>query len=172
MGIRFYILFLLFMYAGINLKAQHKISVDTIPFCYFNGITQQTLSFCEFLITNNSSEDYLTWVSLTPINNKSNIELVHDFFKRRKGDFNLVEMMYEDLLDKQPINIGHSFVKNISAGKTFSYIIDKADAEFYQERIVFLKKKEVEQYLRMRIDEKYFFNSSFILLIGKNNGNI
>lgn len=70
----------------------------------------------------------------------------------------MIEMMCENLLDKRPINIGFSFIKNIAIGKTFSYIITQTDAKFYQERIVLLKKKEVEQYLKMQIDEKYFLN--------------
>lgn len=171
MRIRFYILFGLFMFSVIKLNAQHKISVDTISFCYFNGITQQPQTVYEYRITNNSSEDYLSWVSLVPINNKSNIEVVYDFFKMRKGDFNLIEMMCENLLDKRPINIGFSFIKNIAIGKTFSYIITQTDAKFYQERIVLLKKKEVEQYLKMQIDEKYFFKLSYIILIGKKRQN-
>lgn len=172
MGTRFYILILLFMSSVINLNAQNEISVDTTSFCYLNGITQQAQAIYEYRITNNSNEDYLTWVSLVPINNKSDIELVHEYFKSRKGDFNFIEMMYENLLDKRPISIGYSFVKNITVGKTFSYFIDKADTKFYKERIVILKKKDVEQYLKMQIDEKYFFKSSCIYLIGKNSNNI
>lgn len=166
MRTRCYILFLLFMFSVITLNAQNKIVVDTLSFCYLNGITQQSQAVYEYRITNNSGEDYLTWVSLVPINNKSDMELVHDYFRRRKGDFNLIEMMHENLLDKRPISIGYSFIKNISVGKTFSYFIDQADARFYRERIVFLKKKEVEQYLRMQIDEKYFFDFSSIFLMG------
>lgn len=172
MGTRFYILILLFMSSVINLNAQNEISVDTTSFCSLNGITQQAQAIYEYRIINNSNEDYLTWVSLAPINNKSDIELVHEYFKSRKGDFNFIEMMYENLLDKRPISIGFSFVKNITVGKTFSYFIDKADTKFYKERIVILKKKDVEQYLKMQIDEKYFFKSSCIYLIGKNSSNI
>lgn len=111
MGTRFYILILLFMSSVINLNAQNEISVDTTSFCYLNGITQQAQAIYEYRITNNSNEDYLTWGSLAPISNKSDIELVHEYFKSRKGDFSFIEMMYENLLDKRPISIGYSFVK-------------------------------------------------------------
>lgn len=75
--------------------------------------------------------------------------------------------MFENLLEKRPTSIGYSFVKNIAVGKTFSYFIPKADSKFYQERIVLIKKKEVEKYLRMQIDEQYFFKLSCVFLIGK-----
>lgn len=78
-------------------------------------------------------------------------------------------MMCENLLENQPINIGYSFVKNITAGTTFSYFIVKNETEsnFYRERIVIIKKKEVEQYLKMTIDKKYFYQLSDIFLIEK-----
>ncbi len=164
-----YIIFSIFLFCAINLNAQCQIRIDTISFCYFNGITEQTQTIDKYQIKNNSNEEYLTWVSLIPTNNKSNIELMHDFFKRKKSDFSLIEMMYENLLDKQPISIGYSFIKNITVGKTFSYFIAKTDTEAnrYQGRIVLMKKREVEQYLKTQIDEKYFFKLSSILLIQK-----
>ena len=69
-------------------------------------------------------------------------------------------MMYENLLDKQPISIGYSFIKNITVGKKFSYFIAQTSekSNLYQKRIVLIKKREVEQYLNMQIDEKYFSN--------------
>lgn len=100
-----YIFFSIFLFFTMGLNAQDKIHIDTISFCYFDGITEQTQTIDKYQITNNSSEDYLTWISLVPINKKSNIELIHDFFKKRKGDFSLIEMMYENLLDKQPISM-------------------------------------------------------------------
>lgn len=77
--------------------------------------------------------------------------------------------MYENLLDGQPVSIGYSFIKNITAGETFSYFIAKTDTKsnLYQGRIVLVKKKEVEQYLKIQIDEKCFFKLSSIFLTEK-----
>ena len=158
-----------FLFLSMDLNAKCQIQIDTTSFCYFNGITKQTQIIDNYQITNNSNEDYLTWISLVPKNDKSNIELMHDFFKKRKGDFNLIEMMHENLLDGQPVSIGYSFIKNITVGETFSYFIAKTETKsnFYQRRIVLIKKKEVEQYLKMQIDEKYFFILSSIFLTEK-----
>lgn len=169
MNIKISILFLTFLFYTITLNAQCLISIDTISVNYFNGITEKKEIIDNYHIINNSGEDYLTWVSLLPINNRTNIELIHDYFKKRKGDFNLIEMMYENLLDNKPINIGYSFIKNITAGTAFSYFIVKNEtaSNFYRERIVIIKKKEVEWYLRMTIDKKYFCQLSNIFLIEK-----
>lgn len=153
----------------MDLNGQCQIHIDTVSFRYYNGITAQAQIIDNYQITNNSNEDYLTWVSLVPTNNKSNIDLIHDFFKKRKGDFSLMEMIYEKLLDEQPISIGYSFIKNIAIGETFSYFIAKTDtiSTFYQDRIVIIKRKEVEEYLRMKIEKKYFFQLTSIFLTEK-----
>lgn len=158
-----------FLFCAMNLNAQCKIQIDTVIYRYFNGLTEQPQIIKKYQITNNSTEDYLTWVSLIPINNKSTIELIHDFFKRRKGDFSLIEMIYENLLERQPVSIGYSFIKNITTNKTFSYFIVKTDinSTIYEDRIVIIKKKEVEQYLKMQIEEKIFSQLSNIFLVEK-----
>ncbi len=164
-----YLLFLNILSSTITINAQCLIHYDTITNKYYNGITEEREIIDKYQITNNSDENYLTWVALEPINDRTDIELVHDYFKKRKGDFNLVEMMFENLLDSLPINIGYSFIKNIAPKESFSYYISKKNmaSNFYRERIVLIKRKEVEQYLKMEIDTKYVYQYSNIFLIEK-----
>ncbi|MBR4619942.1 MAG: hypothetical protein IKO46_03060 [Salinivirgaceae bacterium] len=164
-----YLLFLNILSSTITINAQCLIHYDTITNKYYNGITEEREIIDKYQITNNSDENYLTWVALEPINDRTDIELVHDYFKKRKGDFNLVEMMFENLLDSLPINIGYSFIKNIAPKESFSYYISKKNmaSNFYRERIVLIKRKEVEQYLKMEIDTKYIYQYSNIFLIEK-----
>ena len=164
-----YLLFLNILSSTITINAQCLIHYDTITNKYYNGIIEEREIIDKYQITNNSDENYLTWVALEPINDRTDIELVHDYFKKRKGDFNLVEMMFENLLDSLPINIGYSFIKNIAPKESFSYYISKKNmaSNFYRERIVLIKRKEVEQYLKMEIDTKYIYQYSNIFLIEK-----
>ncbi len=154
------------MFCDLELNAQCQLQIDTVSFSYFNGITEQNQTIDNYKIINNSNEEYLTWVSLVPTSNKSNVELIRDFFKKRKGDFNLIEMINENLLNDKSISIGYSFIKNILSGDTFSYFIAKTNTNstFYQDRIVVIKKKEVEQYLNMQIERKYYFPLTSIFL--------
>ena len=156
----------------MDLNAQSQILIDSVSFSYYNGITNyyngiQIID--NYRILNNSDENYLTWVELEPINNRTDIELVHDYFKKHKGDFNLIELMFENLLDTMPVSIGYTFFKNIAPKESFSYFISKKNktSNFYRERIVLIKRKEVEQYLKMTIDAKYFYQYSNIFLIEK-----
>ena len=149
-----YIFFSFFMFCAMNLNAQSPIEIDTVSLRYVNGFTNQHEIVDEYQMTNHSNEEYITWVSLEPTNDKSNIELVHDFFKKIKGDFSYIQAMYEELLDNRPSITGYSFIKKIAPGETFTYFIVKTDPEsnFYSERIVLMKGSEVEQYLRMQIE--------------------
>ena len=76
-------------------------------------------------------------------------------------------MMYEGLLETQIMNVGYSFIKNIHPNETFSYYVCKIDKKsfFYEDRIVIIQKKKVEQYLKEKLDDKYFFQLPYIVLI-------
>ena len=111
-----YIFFPFFLFCAMNLNAQSPIEIDTVSLRYVNGFTNQHEIVDEYRMTNHSNEGYITWVSLEPIKNKSNIELVHDFFKKIKGDFSYIQAMYEELLDNRPSITGYSFIKKIAPG--------------------------------------------------------
>ena len=156
------------MFCAMNF-AQSPIEIDTVSLRYVNGFTCQPEIVDEYRMTNHSNEEYITWVSLEPTNDKSNIELVHDFFKKIKGDFSYIQAMYEELLDNRPSITGYSFIKKIAPGETFSYFIVKTDPEsnFYSERIVLMKESELTQFLKTQLEERYFFKPSNIVLTGK-----
>lgn len=169
MKVKVHILLLTLLLIVTACNAQCQIQIDNTEINYFNEITGKNEITENYRITNNSNEEYLTWVSLEPINERTNTELIHDYFKKRKGDFSFLEAMFENLLDEQPTVIGYSFIKNIYPGETFHYFIAKNEKSsvFYRERIVLIKRKEVEQYLRMQIDDKYFYESPSIILTEK-----
>ena len=76
-----YLLFLNILSSTITINAQCLIHYDTITNNYYNGITEEGEIIDKYLITNNSDENYLTWVALEPINDRTDIELVHDYLK-------------------------------------------------------------------------------------------
>ena len=77
--------------------------------------------------------------------------------------------MGDCILDELPVNTAYSFIKKIAPGETFSYFIVKTDPEsnFYSERIVLMKESELTQFLKMQLEERYFFKPSNIVLTGK-----
>lgn len=152
MKIKIIILFLAFLFYAVTLNAQNQIRIDTISVNYFNGITKKKEIIDIYQIKNDSDEDYLTWVSLAPINNRTNTKLIRDYFIKTKGDYNLIGMMNDNLLTLNSMcEIGYTFLKDIPPSETFSYFVAKnrIESRFYRERIVIIKKKEVERYLKM-----------------------
>ena len=192
-----YILLSPFLCCTAKLNAQSKIQIDTLSVNYFNGITQQIQIVDEYRITNLSDEDYLTWVAFFPKGNKSNKEVVHDFFKKSKGlgpsELGFITLMYElePLVEELPCSIGYTFIKKIPAGDSFSYFIARTGKEtdnkntivgstfsytqtdvekestVYNDRIVIMKRSLVEQYLRFPLKEFCFSKLPSILLIEK-----
>ena len=162
-----YIFFSFFMFCAMNLNAQSPIEIDTVSLRYVNGFTNQHEIVDEYRMTNHSNEGYITWVSLEPIKNKSNLLLMREFFLQAHGDFS--HLMGDCILDELPVNTGYSFIKKIAPGETFSYFIVKTDPEsnFYSERIVLMKESELTQFLKMQLEERYFFKPSNIVLTGK-----
>lgn len=152
-----------------RLNAQSPIEIDTVSLRYVNGFTCQPEIVDEYRMTNHSNEEYITWVSLEPIKNKSNLLLMREFFLQAHGDFSYLHLMGDCILDELPVNTGYSFIKKIAPGETFSYFIVKTDPEsnFYSERIVLMKESELTQFLKMQLEERYFFKPSNIVLTGK-----
>ena len=160
------IVFILTLVCFFNLTA-NSVYIDTVYCNYYNNLVKQKQLIVNYKLKNISDEDYLTWVSITPVEKKSDRELVYEFFKQRKGDFSWLQMMYEGLLETQIMNVGYSFIKNIHPNETFSYYVCKIDKKsfFYEDRIVIIQKKKVEQYLKEKFDDKYFFQLPYIVLI-------
>ena len=124
MKIKIIILFLAFLFYAVTLNAQNQIRIDTISVNYFNGITKKKEIIDIYQITNDSDEDYLTWVSLAPINNRTNTKLIRDYFIKTKGDYNLIGMMNDNLLTLNSMcEIGYTFLKDIPPSETFSYFV-------------------------------------------------
>ena len=141
MKIKIIILFLAFLFYAVTLNAQNQIRIDTISVNYFNGITKKKEIIDIYQIKNDSDEDYLTWVSLAPINNRTNTKLIRDYFIKTKGDYNLIGMMNDDLLTLNSMcEIGYTFLKDIPPSETFSYFVAKnrIESRFYRERIVII----------------------------------
>lgn len=51
--------------------------------------------------------------------------------------YNLTQMMYEGLLKDQSVSIGYTFIKKISPGQKFTYIVSQTNkrSNIYQNRI-------------------------------------
>ena len=151
-----------------KLNAQCHICIDTVSYAYFNAITDKKVTIETYEITNNSNEEYLTWISLAPQSDRSTEEQVLCYFKQRKGDFSFLEMMYEGLLNgQQHCTIGYSFLKSIKKGECFSYSFMKteSDSQVYRDRIVLVKRKDVETILRAQLDSTVFYRLSSIVLV-------
>ena len=149
-----------------HLNAKCEIITDSTSMSYYDAITKRTYTMVCYEITNNSSEDYYTWISLDTIDNKTKKDIIYDFFKKRKGDFSYIDLMFEELATPLSISIGYTFITKISPASKFHYLFVQSNGanSIYSNRIVVIPKAEVESYIRFRIDEKYFYKCAYIVL--------
>lgn len=153
------------------MKAFGQIKVDTAKSSYYNDFLKETQLVEDITITNNSEEDYLTWIARSPAAGKPNSVLINRFFFSNIGDFRLFDLMYDNTYYEIKFNIPCTFIKKISKGESFTYVIIKKSekSDFYGKRIVIISKKEVEDYIGRPIREEYYFPWSSVCLSGEND---
>lgn len=137
----------LFLIITWELIAQNPISIDTVRVNYYNDFANRETTFLEMRISNNSSaNDYYTWVSRDPIGERSNKEMIGNYFFLRTGNFNFIDIMYDRPV-VWPLWIGSTFIARIDPGKVFSYFIIKKEDDInpYTDRIVIISANEVHK---------------------------
>lgn len=150
-----------------TMTAYGQIRIDTVFVEYYNSIIKQYQVLKEYNIVNESKEDYLTWISSSPINCRTEQALMHEYFLSRKGDFSFLDLMTGNTIFKSKYNIGISFIKRICPGESFSYIVlkSKQESSFYDNRIVIIKSSSLNYFLQgFIIDENYYYPESFVIL--------
>lgn len=151
---------------GVNSCAQH-VELSKNSYRYYDAFSQQNIIVDNVQISNNSLDYVMTWVSLDSVIRTSDRMLLHDYFIKRHGDFNLNEMISEGLLGRDYTHsVGVSFLKKIMPGEKFVYIIVKRDeaSTFYQDRIAIISRQHVEDYIGA-VDEIKFWEPDSIVLV-------
>lgn len=149
------IIFFLFL----CIRTMGQISIDSCTCTYFNEFTNSYSYIKSYRITNNSKEDYVTWVSSMFTNSISNEEAIHRYFRNQIGDYNILFLLQEKLLNSSLTNrIGTSFMKRIKPKETFEYLIIKRNScsDYFEKRLFLIPRQEIEKYLQTEIPEECF----------------
>lgn len=136
-----------------------QISIDTCSHFFFDEFANSDINIKSYIITNNTKEDYVTWVSSDYIDSNSNEEAIRRYFNKQIGDFSLSSLLYENLLNSSLTNrIGSTFMKRIKPKETFQYLIIKKNrySDYYEKRLFIVSRKKIEDYLRKALPEECF----------------
>lgn len=152
----FYILLIVFMLNFRTVSSQ--IIVDTMVCDY------QSKNYKCYTITNNTNDNYLTWVSPYNIQGKTEEQLYREYFIRRvKSDFSFFDLMIEETISDELYNIiGFSFLKVIPPFSEFMYCIEKNAASVYLDNIIVTKQDYVYKYIAMLIPQKFYYTCDTI----------
>lgn len=162
-------LFILLIFVLWCFNASCQIKVDTVTCSFYNEIIRQHQTVEIYTITNNTQEEYLSWVSSTPTLGLSSENIINDYFKKRKGSFSYIQWMYEEDIARPESNwtIGFTFLKSIKPNETFTYVVEMSQDKVpvYQDRIVIIAKEEMDKCLKhIHLKEEYFFPWSIVFL--------
>lgn len=136
--------------------AQCEIKIDTTYTYYVISGIEYIVE--ELSITNTSKQSYVTWLSSNAKGVKSNTDVIREFFLKRTGDFNFIEMFYEGLIDHNFISYD-IFLKQIKPNERFKYFLLNSklaeDTEICNS-VVILPQSTIEATLNFELDENMF----------------
>jgi len=142
-----------------------QIKTDTVNICYFDNIAKEFYRVQDICITNICDEDLLLW-----FNNTSNEEYSVDdevllFFLKKHGDFNYLNLMYEDLIYSDSLVIGSTFIKRIAPSDKFHVIIMNVDSVLCDRRNISIStKSNVEKCIRSVLSDKLYYKDEYVIL--------
>lgn len=149
-----YIVIIILLIGNLNLLAQGHLDIDTLSLECYNLISRKTTKTYVITIKNNSHEAYYTWLSPTSITKEDTTKIIHDFFRRRYGDFNFLECLNEGILNdnsnKTKFYLGFTFLKKIYPKDIFSYIIvgGHKTLNLYKDKIAVVEEEKIRSYLK------------------------
>ncbi len=136
-----------------------QIAIDTCSHFFYDEFANTNINIKSYKITNNTDEDYVTWVSNSYTNSISNEDAIQRYFRKRIGDFSLLTILYECELTSSLTNrIGSTFIKKIRTKETFEYLIIKKNiqSDYYEKRIFIVPQKKIDKFLQTTIPEECF----------------
>lgn len=152
-------IFVIIYFAFLCVRSMGQISIDTCTCVFFDEFINTYSYISSYKITNNTKEDYITWVSCKCTNYITNEEAIRCYFENRIEDYSLSFLLYENLLNSSMTNrIGTSFMKRIKPQESFEYLIQKKNSSpcYFENHIFVISLKEIEKYLHKGIPEECF----------------
>lgn len=108
---------------------QPHISIDATDYTCYSGLSETSYTIEEISITNDSKgTNYYIWIDNVPTKNMEDSKKIWSYFKRRKNDFSLQQIMSEiNIVKDTDVNIGFDFLKLLRPHETFYIIVKTTD---------------------------------------------
>ena len=157
------IIFLLLFYCNV---LSRQLKVNSMYYCFFKcGNVDNEYVEKDYIIYNDTNEEYLIWVSSSSTFGKSQEQLMKEMFFKQIGDFSLFQLMTDCYIDSYGLwGIGCNFIKKLLPGTEFSFyiLLKERDIFSYSDWIVCIRRVDVEQFLKIEIDDKFCFKGNHV----------
>jgi len=169
-----YLLALIVSLAFYNIAAQNVVNIAYFRNEYFIDSIKYSILTCN--ITNICTEDVLIWVD-DDTTLKSNQEKIYSYFIKQKGDFSLVQLVNENIINDIDIIVFYNFIKILHPDESFQInIICKEKCTkvylmkiefFIKNNIIYLPLSTVNQVIDMKSFEDIYYQGNFLFLEAK-----
>lgn len=158
---------------GCQSQREEIVIINESSYSYIDYLTNKPFIVKSYTIINNSREPWLTWIDYDhqkkDIGNRDRAIL--RYFIRHHGDFNLMSLMTDDLVDYDNENplIGRFFLAQINPTESFTYtfLFPNSISEISaikQENIIVERRNKVVDIIGIPIKQEYLFNHNNIVL--------
>lgn len=137
-----------------------ETKIDTSSFVAFKN------SFLRINISNTDSEDIVIFVSRDPLKYNEPESVIKRVYFTRVGDFSLFDFISEGMYFEGFItdNYTYPFVVIILRPKdSFTIFFNKTEKLSLSDHMICLRKRTVEDYLKISLDETYTYNKSKLI---------
>lgn len=159
-----YVIIVIFLHISSLLYSQ---KISTSVNIYKDTVRNETYKVKEFTITNNTDDEYLTWVSAYPSSDLPDYGKIRRYFTAHYVDFHLLVLIYENLLTANGLYcIGKTFIKAIPPRHSFKYLLKDYNKykKQWKERLVIIKREKVEKTLNVHFSDDWFYKDDEVVV--------
>lgn len=140
---------------------------------YYEQSSNQVIRLSEGVITNNTSESYYTWIDFrTLFDEQESGNHARKYLSMPFGDFSLIQLLCEDVFFHEEFSpiIGVSFLKKITPGASFKYLVDWRICEKLNGHIFYVSESDYKQIVGNTLNEQMILYDKDEILITLSNG--
>ncbi len=158
-----YILIMLMIMCQLHTTKDIKVHIES--YSYTNYLSDEKITFREYLIMNKSEEPYFTWVDFSNHNTTARKKIYRYFFVSH-DDLNLAALMTDNVVrTSREVTIGKTFIKRLKSGESFKYIVVKEkDNDDFSKNIIVEKVSYVSKIIGFNVPESFEYDKTELIV--------
>ena len=150
------------LYAYAQNKSDHAFNIEDHYFSYYDSFNEKQYDIKEYILNNNSNEDYYTWIDYDRDYAGVDTQGIMYYFLSFHGDFNLISLLTDNVVFYDYMSIlGKVFLRRIEPGDSFRYVLINRDNDDIRRHIFYISQTQLGFEI---INQEPLYDESFIVL--------